>query len=355
MQPSWPYRFTSPTATEIQQRRDLLNLRGFYAQCSTIILILTVRTYRTWSTGIEDDTRSKSQGNQYRKEKRKQYLFTFIWLLWLISLSVWNTGDGMYISYVQFQFIPAYKLLTYLLDYLHLTKAFGHVGISQLPFQVLMSPIFYPVSSSSSSSSSTNSKPSPSSVPSVLSLLTLIPQPVLTPYHRLAGRFVLAPLLLSHAALYSLFFLQNSHPQYGTLYAKRIRDLDVQCGVFGVFCVVFLGGILRRPRSRLRPSMRVGTGSSTTTPAADDTPATTATATADVAESSSNQRSWNSNNNNKIMSSKWVFYLLHVFLFFAFCLAIYSHVGYTRAYIIQAVGGFVLNVAWSCFSYFLLS
>lgn len=90
-----------------------------------------------------------------------------------------------------------------------------------------------------------SSKPTASSV---LSFLTGISQPTLTPYHRLFGRLVISPLLLAHATLYMSFFVQSSHPEFGTLLAKRVQDLDVQCGMLAIFSAVLLF-LFSRPRA----------------------------------------------------------------------------------------------------------
>jgi hypothetical protein len=95
-----------------------------------------------------------------------------------------------------------------------------------------------------------SSKPTASSV---LSILTGIPQPSLTPYHRLFGRIVISPLLLTHATLYMLFFVQSSHPEFGTLLAKRVQDLDVQCGMVAIFSAVLLF-LFSRPRGIAKSS-----------------------------------------------------------------------------------------------------
>jgi hypothetical protein len=106
------------------------------------------------------------------------------------------------------------------IDYLHLTKAVGHVALSQLPFQILLSPVSFLLSANAST-------------PSLLSVLTSLTPPTLAPYHRLLGRFLMVPLFLLHGTLYLNFFIRSYHPIFGVLLYKRIRDTDVQIGIVG--------------------------------------------------------------------------------------------------------------------------
>lgn len=177
-----------------------------------------------------------------------------------------------------------------MLDYLHLTKALGRVGLSQLPLQVLMSPAYI-------------SRPTASSV---LSLLTGIPQPVLTPYHRLFGRVVVS-LLLSHAALYTLFFVQSSHPEFGILLFKRVQDLDVQFGLAAIFSAVLLV-LFVRPASQkgLQAWLVQGT----------------------------------------IQERRKMFYFGHVSLVILLCVMAYSHVQQAQKYMLQTLAASVFN--WVC-------
>lgn len=176
-------------------------------------------------------------------------------------------------------------------DYLHLTKALGQVGLSQLPLQVLMSPAYI-------------SQPAASSV---LSLLTGIPQPVLTPYHRLFGRAVVS-LLLAHAALYTLFFVQSGHPEFGVLLFKRVQDLDVQCGLVAIFSAVLLV-LFMRPASQ-RKGLQTWLVQGT------------------------------------FQERRKMFYFGHVSLVVLLCIAAYSHVRQAQKYILQTLAASVLN--WVC-------
>ena len=181
---------------------------------------------------------------------------------------------------------------------MHLTKALSHVALSQIPLQVLMSPAAY----------ISTSKPAASSV---FSFVTSIPQATVTPYHRLFGRMVVSPLLASHATLYLLFFVQLNHPEFGSLLNKRVRDLDVQCGLFAVSMVISLV-LYVRPRggaSKSGTQRRSAAGS--------------------------------------MQERRRTFYYGHISLVMLLCFAAYYHVVYAQKYIIQALGAFLINGAFS--------
>ncbi|PYI11189.1 hypothetical protein BO78DRAFT_414278 [Aspergillus sclerotiicarbonarius CBS 121057] len=247
---SWPWHFVTLSDAEKQQRRELLDLRGFYAQCSVLVALVLVRVYKM-TLGAAPATEKPTERRSRRKnperswldsppfagwmETRRQYIVCLLWLGWLLGLS----GDYVYLdsdlpesvcpsklppSPLLYHQETQAKLSWFRADYLHFTKALAHVSLSQLPLQVLMSPALY-------------MSPSPGS-PSVVSVLTSVPQPTINAYHRLFGRLVLAPLLVAHAFLYDSFFLQSSHPGFGTLFAKRVRDTDVQWGIAAVTMVV---------------------------------------------------------------------------------------------------------------------
>ncbi|KAJ5499900.1 hypothetical protein N7453_008951 [Penicillium expansum] len=258
---SWPYQFIFPSENDQLRRMELLDLRGYYAQWSIIVVIVSIRIFRF-------ATRSTAKWDGPVSGKTRQYLVCGLWLLWLVGLSIWNSGD----------------------DYLHLTKAFGRVGLSQLPLQVLMSPAYI-------------SRPAASSI---LSLLTGIPQPVLTPYHRLFGRVVVS-LLLAHAALYTLFFVQFSHPEYGLLIFKRVQELDVQFGLAAISLAVLLV-LFVRPTSQKGVQTWLMQGT--------------------------------------FQERRKMFYFGHVSLVALLCVAAYSHVKQAQKYMLQTLAASVLN--WVC-------
>lgn len=106
---------------------------------------------------------------------------------------------------------------------MHVTKAFGHVAISQLPMQYLLS---------------LKSPRSP------ITLATGLTHERLNAYHRIFGR-IIHTLLLLHAILYIRFFVA-----IGVL-SKRIKDRDVQLGLLA-FTSFNILGLLAAPAIRQR-------------------------------------------------------------------------------------------------------
>jgi hypothetical protein len=180
-------------------------------------------------------------------------------------------------------------------DYLHLTKALAHIALSQVPLQVLMSPAAY----------ISTTKPSAASM---VAVLTSLPQSTLTPYHRLFGRVVISPLLLGHAVLYLSFFVQSSHPEFGSLLLKRVRDSDVQCGLLAISVVVSIL-LFVRPRA----AVSKGVLSSSSSPL------------------------------GSMQDRRRSFYVVHVLLVLGLCLVAYFHVVHAQFYMLQALGAFVVN------------
>lgn len=145
---------------------------------------------------------------------------------------------------------------------------------------------------------------------SIFSFVMSIPQATITPYHRLFGRMVISPLLVGHATLYLLMFVQTSYPEFGSLLNKRVRDPDVQCGLFAMTVVISLLFFVR-PRGA-GPKAGV-TGS---------------------AASSMQER-------------RRSFYLGHVFLVGLLCFAAYYHVAQAQRYMAQTLGASLANGAFS--------
>jgi hypothetical protein len=85
---SWPYHFISLSEDDKLRRQVLLDLRGFYAQVSIVLVISVVRFIRL-------TTKSTKEWDGPVSGKTRRYLVCGLWLSWLIGLAMWNTGDGM--------------------------------------------------------------------------------------------------------------------------------------------------------------------------------------------------------------------------------------------------------------------
>lgn len=107
-------------------------------------------------------------------------------------------------------------------DYLHLTKRFGIVGASQLPFHYLL--IW-------------KSSWSP------VQILTRASHESLNAYHQLLGRIVTL-LIGLHAALYLNFYVQNN------LMAIKLKEFYVLCGIVGVIAFAAIGTTALAPLRR---------------------------------------------------------------------------------------------------------
>ena len=113
---SWPWHFVSVSAAEKQQRRELLDFRGYVAQCSVLVVVLAIRVYQNYAQDA-DAVRQRSRHRQQSwwdlpplqgwTETRRQYLISLVWLGWLLSLSAWKTGDGR--CNCQLQYMMAYS------------------------------------------------------------------------------------------------------------------------------------------------------------------------------------------------------------------------------------------------------
>lgn len=106
MEFSWPWHFVTPSEEEKILRRELLDLRGSYAQWSIIAVIIVLRVYQGWAKSVTATELTSKQRRGLASwwdrpiaagwlETRRQYALCGLWLLWLFSLSVWNSGEGM--------------------------------------------------------------------------------------------------------------------------------------------------------------------------------------------------------------------------------------------------------------------
>lgn len=100
----WPWHFAPVSAPDKQQRRELLDFRGYVAQLSVVVVICVIRIYRSYSKATENAVKQRSRRRDQPwwdrppflgwTETRRQYAVCLIWLGWLLGLSTWKTGDG---------------------------------------------------------------------------------------------------------------------------------------------------------------------------------------------------------------------------------------------------------------------
>lgn len=86
---------------ELQRRREVLDLKGQYAQISAltvlgVLCILKLRGNKNSSSRHAAKTWWDKPAKNGASETRKQYAVTLLWLAWLTGISVWNAGDGTF-------------------------------------------------------------------------------------------------------------------------------------------------------------------------------------------------------------------------------------------------------------------
>jgi Ferric reductase like transmembrane component/Ferric reductase NAD binding domain len=211
----WPYRFVNLSPEQISDRRRLLDLYGFYAWLSPIFLfsflhivqLLLARYPRSFTRRPFSKSPTFFQRNTRRLlwildtplpsdfGTLKVHLIGLLYTNWLIFLTIHQTGT----------------------DYMHLTKRLGHIAVSQLPLQYLLS---------------VKSPLSP------IQFVTGLTHETLNPYHRLSGR-ITHIFLLSHAILYLNFFFAIS------ALPRRLYDRDVQLGILAITILTILSATAR--------------------------------------------------------------------------------------------------------------
>ncbi|EXJ79904.1 hypothetical protein A1O3_08189 [Capronia epimyces CBS 606.96] len=223
------YTFVSLTPAQLEERRTQLDLAGFHAWLAPIILLVTIWIYRQLrrrglNPSLLTDKASLSPNVSQRPPSRVQVLLRR--LHWVLNTTYMGEFGPFHVQLIGLGY---FCWLLYLVfratgnDYMHLTKSFGHVAISQLPMHYLLA---------------LKSPQSP------ITLATGLTHERLNAFHRLFGRMIHV-LLGAHAVLYLGFFVKLG------LLAKRVRDLDVQLGlsafwVFNALALLALPAVRRR-------------------------------------------------------------------------------------------------------------
>ncbi|KEF60567.1 uncharacterized protein A1O9_02128 [Exophiala aquamarina CBS 119918] len=206
----------SLTPAQIQQRRKQLDQAGYYAWLTPIILVLAVYLYRKATSILTSLPASSSSNPAVARAAPSQVQIITRRISWILGTTYIPEFGPLH---VQLTGLIYTVWLLYLVfhntgeDYMHLTKAFGHVAVSQLPVHYLLSfktPL------------------------SPITLATGLTHEKLNPYHRLLGR-VIHFLLSAHAVMYIRFFIQLD------ALTKRIKDRDVRLGLAAFWAFNLLG------------------------------------------------------------------------------------------------------------------
>ncbi|TGJ78667.1 hypothetical protein E0Z10_g10097 [Xylaria hypoxylon] len=178
----WPYQFVNLDTEQLQARRHTLNRYGLIAQLSTLVPVALFLLYRliTWGVArvlgsgrgryaaVPDSPTLKQQrlsvAGSWNTSARKvawwfgddvvflgwnwgprdQIIAGAVWTIWLLVLCVVGTGNGKILAlltrYVtRLRVARERRSLILIADYMHLTRRFGIVGVSQFPVQYLLS------------------------------------------------------------------------------------------------------------------------------------------------------------------------------------------------------------------------
>lgn len=208
------YEYVNLSPEQVEARRKSLDQAGYQAYLTPIILLMIIAVYRQPIPTTKTPNEPSLVG---RLSRRLSWILETTYISEFGPLQVQLLGL-LYTGYLLFRVV--YQTGD---DYMHVTKAFGHVAVSQLPLHYLLS-IKSPKSPITWALGLTHER--------------------LNAYHRLFGRIIHA-MLATHAILYLRFFAKKD------LLAKRIKDSDVRLGIIAFWTVNFLG-ILSIPPIRAK-------------------------------------------------------------------------------------------------------
>ena len=143
-----------------------------------------------------------------------------VWCAWLLVLCFVQTGDGRSAFYISLRSLAVSDKCN--IDYFHLTKRFGAIASSQLPFLYLLA---------------LKSPYSP------LQILTRSSHETLNRLHQLLGR-VLTVFFYVHAALYLNFYVVKN------LLATKLQAAYIICGIVGIIAFTAVGTTALSPVRR---------------------------------------------------------------------------------------------------------
>lgn len=204
------YEFVSLTPEQVEARRKLLDQAGLRAHMLPIVILLAIYISRKASSLVSNKSdsspRNQLAGVQLQISRAKWILSnTYVAEFGQLHVQIFGLTYAAILLYIIFKGTGK--------DYMHVTKAFGHVAVSQLPYQYWFS-LKHPKSP--------------------ITLATGLTHERLNAYHRLFGRITHA-LLATHAILYIWFFIAIN------VLAKRLNDWDVRYGLMAIWTLNFLG------------------------------------------------------------------------------------------------------------------
>ena len=213
------YDFVFPPPEQLETRRQQLNNAGFQAWLTPLVIILAISfarvALRIVNPQIIDITTLKAARKLPSKPPDAMTALSRK-VAWILSTNYVPEFGPLYVQVIGVLYA---SWLVYLAfsntgnDYLHLTKQFSHVAVSQLPWQYLL--VF-------------------KSPRSPFTLATGLTHERLNALHRLLGRIVHA-MVACHAVLYFNFFVKMN------LLEKRGKHRDVRLGIIAFWSFNLLG------------------------------------------------------------------------------------------------------------------
>jgi hypothetical protein len=191
------------TPEELELLRSQLNAAGLYAYLSPIAALLFIFVLRQLpARGPKSEGASGSSLSRIADRLNTTYIREF----GPLYVQVFGLAYGLWLAFLVFRGTSN--------DYMHLTKAFGHVVVSQLPWHYLLAV--------------KNTTYSP------ISMATGLRYDRLNATHRLFGR-IIHVFLATHAVLYLKAFVDMGVLQ------QRLSNRVVQLGIFTFWAFNFLG------------------------------------------------------------------------------------------------------------------
>ncbi|KAI1109963.1 ferric reductase like transmembrane component [Nemania sp. NC0429] len=152
----WPYQFVDLDSAQLHARRLKLDRYGLIAQLSALVPVALFLLYRLVAWGVARATGSSGRGTYAAvpnspSSKRQRLSAVGAWgtvarrVAWWLGDDLvflgwnWGTRDQIVVGVLWAAWLFALCVVDTGNDYLHLTRRFGIVGVSQFPVQYLLS------------------------------------------------------------------------------------------------------------------------------------------------------------------------------------------------------------------------